>query len=119
MHKRAVRTSRAFYGWKLSSEDSQDNKQFHTKSVQHSVLSSETPKIWICWLIKSTFLDGSNSMETDNEANTVPERPHITHEYLVTTLATLCTSQENVEYIVPCLVENLTTLSESMLFYIG
>jgi hypothetical protein len=77
------------------------------------------PKIWICWLIKSTFLDGSNSMETDNEANTVPERPHITHEYLVTTLATLCTSQENVEYIVPCLVENLTTLSESMLFYIG
>ncbi|CAB4013457.1 MMS19 nucleotide excision repair homolog, partial [Paramuricea clavata] len=57
--------------------------------------------------------DGSNSMETDNDANTVPVRPHITHEYLVTTLATLCTSQENVEYIVPCLVENLTTLSES------
>ena len=57
-------------------------------------------------------------METDDEVNKVPERTHITHEYLVTTLATLCTSQENVEYIVPCLVENLTTLCESILSFV-
>lgn len=55
-------------------------------------------------------------METEGEPNEYPMRPHITHEFLVTTLATLCTSQENVEYIVPCLVENLANLSESKLF---
>ena len=64
----------------------------------------------------SLFLDDCNSMETDSEANKVPEGSHITHEYLVTTLATLCTSEENVKCIVPSLVDKLTTLSESMLF---
>lgn len=53
-------------------------------------------------------------METE-KAEKVPERHRINHEYLVTTLASLCTSQENVEYIVPCLVENLTMLCQSTL----
>lgn len=52
---------------------------------------------------------------TQDEENNAHESPHITHEFLVTTLATLCTSQENVEHIVPCLVDNLTTMCGSML----
>lgn len=55
-------------------------------------------------------------METDDEASKVSKRPHVTHEYLVTTLATLCTSQDNVDCIVPCLVENLTALCGCMFF---
>ena len=55
-------------------------------------------------------------METDEETNIANERSHVTHEYLVTTLATLCTSQDNVDCIVPCLVEDLTALCECVLF---
>ena len=55
-------------------------------------------------------------METDEETNIASESSHVTHEYLVTTLSTLCTSQDNVDCIVPCLVEDLTALCECVLF---
>ena len=43
----------------------------------------------------------------------VPRSTHLTQEYLITTLATLCTSPPNVEHIVPCLIDNLTKWSRS------
>ena len=101
----------------FTSSSSVDRKAFKERYI-YTFPPSLNIDDWRMSIETSLFLDDSNSAETDDEVNKVPERSHITHEYLVTTLATLCTSEENIECIVPSLIDKLTTLSQCMLSHI-
>ncbi|XP_046850704.1 MMS19 nucleotide excision repair protein homolog isoform X2 [Xenia sp. Carnegie-2017] len=55
-------------------------------------------------------LSAIDDLPIPNGMNKVPISSCVTHEDLIDTLTIFCTEQENIECILPCLVDNLTKL---------